>query len=266
MQRREAAKSAIKSLAAVAAGSFGGILMAEDTKAAEAAPANASLADIYERLTMRDVPEGVKMAFRMRALVLTAALTSLGARETLSEHFERSLEAGVKPVDLFEAVVQTMAYSGLAHAMEAQKLLEAAMAKAGIAGQIEDCTVVSDADRFERGLAVQKGIFGSAIDQMHQSAKADERFISVDLLTGFCFGDTYTRTGLTLKERELLTFVTIVSMGGCDPQAKAHAAGNIAVGNSRDILLDAIAVALPAIGFPKTLNALAAINSAAPAE
>ena len=50
-------------------------------------------------------------------------------------------------------------------------------------------------------------------------------------------------------------------MGGCEPQAKAHVTGNLAVGNTRKQLLDAVTIALPYIGYPKTLNAIAAINS-----
>ena len=55
-------------------------------------------------------------------------------------------------------------------------------------------------------------------------------------------------------------------MGGCEPQVKAHAAGNIAVGTTRKELIDAIVVMLPFIGFPKSLNALAMVNEAAPAK
>ena len=68
-----------------------------------------------------------------------------------------------------------------------------------------------------------------------------------------------------MKERELLTFVVIAAMSGCEPQVKAHATGNILVGNTRRMLIDAIVVMLPYIGFPKALNALGMVNEAAPA-
>ena len=161
--------------------------------------------------------------------------------------------------------MQTMAYSGLARARTALAQLEAACRAAGKALPVESAATVTDANRFERGLAVQKGIFGPAIDAMHKSAKADERFLTVDLLSGYCFGDSYTRSSLSLKERELLTFAAIASLGGCEPQVKAHAAGNLAVGTTRRELIDAIVVMLPYIGFPKSLNSLAMVNEAAPA-
>lgn len=224
------------------------------------------LQQIYDRLTAREVPGAVKCSAEMQALILTASLTALNARETLSAHFDKALAAGVPPVKLREAIVQTMAYSGLACALEAEARLYAAMKKAGMEVKLPESGVVTDADRFEKGLAAQKSIFGPAIDDMHRNAKPDEKFLTVDQLSGWCFGDSYTRKDLTLQTRELLTFCAIASMGGCDPQVRAHAGGNVAVGNGRAVLLDALAVMLPVIGFPKTLNALAAVNAAAPSK
>ena len=82
----------------------------------------------------------------------------------------------------------------------------------------------------------------------------------------FCFGDVYTRKGLDLKNRELLTFSILSALGGCENQVKAHVQGNINVGNSKRNLIDALAQSLPYIGFPRTLNALACVNAVVPEE
>ena len=63
---------------------------------------------------------------------------------------------------------------------------------------------------------------------MNASAPADQKHIN-DYLSANCFGDYYTRKVLDVKERELITFTAIVTLGGCEPQAKAHAAANISV-------------------------------------
>lgn len=76
--------------------------------------------------------------------------------------------------------------------------------------------------------------------------------------------EKFTRKVLDVKERELVTFTAIVTLGGCEPQAKAHAAANIAVGNTRQDLLDALTIALPYIGYPRTLNGLSCVNAVAP--
>ena len=113
---------------------------------------------------------------------------------------------------------------------------------------------------------IGKKNIGEGINKMHQNAKADERFLTVDQLTGWCFGDPYTRTGLSLKEHEFLTFCYITALGGNWPQVKAHVGGNLNMGTTRGELIDAVTVMMPIIGFPKSLNALGLINEAAPAQ
>ena len=57
----------------------------------------------------------------------------------------------------------------------------------------------------------------------------------------------------------------LISLGGCEPQAKGHVAANVNVGNDRRVLLDAVTQLLPFIGYPRTLNALRAIDEVTPA-
>lgn len=74
---------------------------------------------------------------------------------------------------------------------------------------------------------------------------------------------TTTRTGLDLKFRELLTFVYLISMGGLEPQVKAHIQGNVNMGNDRDKLIAVVTALIPYIGYPRALNALSAIDEVA---
>ena len=107
---------------------------------------------------------------------------------------------------------------------------------------------------------VQERIVGAGrVTQMHDAAPADCKHFQ-RYLTGNCFGDTVARDGLDLPTRELLTFAMLASLGGCDAQVKGHVAGNLNVGNDRARLLSVLTVLIPFIGYPRTLNALAAIN------
>jgi 4-carboxymuconolactone decarboxylase len=47
------------------------------------------------------------------------------------------------------------------------------------------------------------------------------------------------------------------------PPSKGHVAANLNVGNDRGILIAVATQLLPFIGYPRTLNALAAINEVA---
>lgn len=116
------------------------------------------------------------------------------------------------------------------------------------------------------GTAKQKeAVGGDNVDGMYANATPDtlrfQRFLS-----GNCFGDYYTRAGLDLRQRELLTFAILVGLGGADNQVKGHVAANLNVGNTRAHLLDVLAALVPWVGYPRTLNGLAAVNDGAPAD
>jgi 4-carboxymuconolactone decarboxylase len=99
---------------------------------------------------------------------------------------------------------------------------------------------------------------------MYASAADDELHFQ-QFLSANCFGDYYTRGGIDVRTRELLTFAILASLGGCDPQVRGHVAANLNVGNGRQMLISVTTALLPFIGYPRTLNALAAINEVAPA-
>ena len=52
----------------------------------------------------------------------------------------------------------------------------------------------------------------------------------------------------------------LAALGGADAQVKGHVAGNLNVGNSRADLLAVLTPIVPFIGYPRTLNALIAVN------
>jgi 4-carboxymuconolactone decarboxylase len=113
--------------------------------------------------------------------------------------------------------------------------------------------------RLEKGLVAQKRIFGEKIDQLYARSPKDQLHIQ-KYVTANCFGDYYTRTGLDLKTRELLTLSMLASLGGCEPQLAGHVAANLAVGNDRKVLIGTITQLLPFLGYPRTLDALRVID------
>jgi 4-carboxymuconolactone decarboxylase len=115
-------------------------------------------------------------------------------------------------------------------------------------------------NRMQKGLAVQKQSIGSdVVERLYASASEDQMHVQ-RYLSANCFGDHYTRTGIDVPTRELLTLSMLVSLGGCDAQVKGHVAANLHVGNSRARMIDVVTQLLPFIGYPRTLNALRAID------
>lgn len=140
-----------------------------------------------------------------------------------------------------------------------------ALTERGIALPLPGQSTTTSQNRAEKGLAIQKEIIGSdVVESLYNSAPKDQLHIQ-QFLSSNCFGDNYTRTGLDVKTRELLTFSMLVALGGCEPQVKGHVAANLRCGNDRAKLIDVLTQLLPFIGYPRTLNGLRALNeSAAP--
>lgn len=219
---------------------------------------------IRERLEHGEIAGQGCLDARQRRLITLVVLAAIQTPEGIGEETRAALHQGVRPEEIREALYQCAPYIGFPRTEAALRHADAALEAAGTALPLPEGGTVSEEDRFEKGLAVQTGIFGDAISKMHASAPEGQREILVRHLSAFCFGDIYTRTGLDLPLRELLTFCIISALGGCEAQVRAHVQGNAAVGNSKQLLVDALLQMLPCIGFPRTLNALACVNSVLP--
>lgn len=198
---------------------------------------------------------------RQRHLVVLAALTALCDADGLKSRAEAALADGVSPVEIREALYQCAPYAGFPLTERALGSVNGVFAAHGLSLPLEPQATVNEESRFRDGLAVQKRIFGDAIDAMHAAAPEDQKTLVVEHLSAFCFGDVYTRRGLDLRTRELLTFAVISALGGCDAQVKSHVQGNANVGNDRRQLVEVLELLLPLMGFPRTLNALSCVNA-----
>ena len=200
---------------------------------------------------------------RQRLLITIASITGTGNADTLTPHIEAALRIGVKPEEIKEVFHQIAPYVGFPGAVKGLTLTNKVFKAKGIKLPLPSQSKTTEEDRLEKGIAVQTSIFGDHIATMRASAPDNQKHIQ-DYLSAYCFGDTYTRGCLGLKEREMLTLAAIASLGGCDPQVKAHVNGNKLVGNDKNTILAVITQCMPFIGFPKTLNALAAVNAVLP--
>jgi 4-carboxymuconolactone decarboxylase len=193
---------------------------------------------------------------------LMVILASLIAQQTLSEYkvmLGGALNVGVTPVEVKEIVYQSVPYVGIAKAFDFIHATNEILESRGIKLPLEGQSTSSPETRLEKGLALQKEIFGDMIDTMYRESPANQLHIQ-RYLSANCFGDYLTRTGLDIKIRELLTFSMILSLGGCESQLKGHIQGNINIGNDKEVLLSVVTQLLPYVGYPRALNAIRCIN------
>ena len=98
-----------------------------------------------------------------------------------------------------------------------EELIEVAndfLSEKGVKLPLAPQSVVTPATRMEKGLALQKDIFGNQIDHLYETSPANQLHIQ-KYLSANCFGDYQTRPVFDPKTRELLTFASLISLVGC---------------------------------------------------
>jgi 4-carboxymuconolactone decarboxylase len=217
------------------------------------------LIEIFDNWAFDEVIEAVPMDVRLRLMVQLSALVACQAVNEYRVMLGGALHVGVTPIEAKEIVYQAVPYVGMARAFDFIHATNDVLQEQSISLPLPAQSTTTAETRMEKGLTAQKNIFGDRIDAMYAQSPADQmhfqRFLSAN-----CFGDYYTREGLDLKTRELLTFAMLAALGGCEVQLAGHVVGNLAMGNDRKILIATITQLLPFIGYPRTLNALKVIN------
>lgn len=227
---------------------------------------DAEATNILQNFIYNDVNQQSQLSYKQQELVTLVVLAASSLPKDITLHVQAALKAGATPEEVHETILQATPYIGIAKARPALIAMQKGFKKASVKLPLSDAATVTDATRYAAGLAVQKQIFGAEhIDRGTANTPADAKFIR-EFLAANCFGDYYTRQVLDLKQREMITFTAIAALGGCDSQVRSHVGANIAVGNKRQDLLNTLTVMLPYIGYPRTLNALSAVNSVAPAK
>ena len=201
--------------------------------------------------------EGQQLDDITRHMAVLAALLGCQGIEEFRLELVRALEAGLTPVMVKEVVYQAVDYLGIGRVRPFLDAVNEILTERGVELPLEgQCTTTLE-NRLEKGVDAQAEIFG---EHMREAWKAGHinRWLASN-----CFGDYYTRTGLDLAQREMITFCFLAAQGGCEPQLTAHAKGNMNLGNDKEFLLRVVFQCLPYIGYPRSLNAVTCINKAA---
>ena len=218
-------------------------------------------AERFARFTFGEVPgeEGQQLEPQTRYLAILATLMGCGGVDAYCELLPQAIENGVTPVMVKECVYQATDYLGYGRVLPFLKATNTVLSQLGVALPLPDQSTTTAEDRLEKGIAAQVSIFGEGMNEAWKKSHINR------WLADNCFGDYYTRTGLDLKQREMITFCFLMAQGGCEPQLLAHARGNMNLGNDAAFLTRVVSQCLPYIGYPRSLNAIAVIGKAAEA-
>ncbi len=221
------------------------------------------LIEVFDNFAFDEVLGYGNWDTRTRLMVILASTIASQALGEYKVMLSGALNVGVTPIEVKEIVYQAVPYVGMAKVYDFIHATNEILESRGIKLPLEGQSITSPETRFEKGLAVQKAIFGETIDKLYQDSPANQIHIQ-KYLSANCFGDYVTRTGIDLKTRELLTFSMLLALGGCEPQLKGHIQGNLNLGNTKEVLLNVVTQLLPYVGYPRALNAIRCLNEVVP--
>ncbi|GAA1908422.1 carboxymuconolactone decarboxylase family protein [Arthrobacter gandavensis] len=218
------------------------------------------LMEILRRFIFGDVFGTGVLDDQTRELITVTVLTCLQTLPQLRAHAAGALATGVTPVQLREAVYQLAPFIGFPRTLNAVSTINAVFTEHGIALPLPEQGTVDDAARYQRGLALQTPLYGTEIkddlsDLPEPFNEAIPRF-----LTEFCFGDFYTRGGLTLAQRELLVLCALAAIGDTAAQLGPHGRACLQTGSSKTVVIAALVQCFPYVGFPRAAAAIRAVR------
>ena len=221
------------------------------------------LIELFDNFAFDEVISYGNLDTKTRVMMILGSTIACQAQGEFKMMVNAALNVGVTPVEIKEILYQSVPYVGISKVVDFIYLTNEIFTERGIALPIEGQSTTTPETRYEKGLKVQKEIFGETIDKMYEKSPKNQLHIQ-KYLSANCFGDYYTRKGLNIKTRELLTLSMLVALGGTEPQIKGHIQGNINVGNDKETLLSVMTQLLPYVGYPRTLNAIKCLNEVIP--
>jgi len=220
------------------------------------------LIETFDNFAFDEVLRHGTLDQRTRLMVQLAAIIASQAVREYRAMLGAALTIGVTPVEAKEIVYQAVPYVGIAKVFDFLHATNEVLTERGVPLPLPGQSTTTPETHMEKGLAVETLIVGEAMVKTLYATSSDDMLHFQHYLSGNCFGDTLTRTGIDIPTRELLTFSMLVALGGCEPQLKGHVAANLHVGNDRAKLIDVLTQLLPFIGYPRTLNGLRVVDDA----
>jgi 4-carboxymuconolactone decarboxylase len=202
-----------------------------------------------------DVFDRPGLSRQHRQLATIGALTAAGtAPAQLRFHIEGARNVGCSTTAIVEAIIHVSIYAGFPATLNAITAARDVFARRHDKHS-PDLHKTAAADRYTAGWDVLSAVDGTAGQKVVESL----RDLAPDLarfLVEFPFGDIYSRPGLDLKSREIVTVATCIALGTAMPQLKVHTHGLLNAGGTEQELIEVIIQMAVYAGFPAALNAL----------
>ncbi|MGW7433182.1 carboxymuconolactone decarboxylase family protein [Streptomyces sp. NPDC054861] len=238
-----------------------GLAVLSETSGARGAAIVDSLADIAPDLgrfvvewAYADIYDRPGLDRQERELATVGALAALGdAGPQLKSHIDAALQVGVTPVEIVEALVHLVPFTGFPRVLNAIGVARVVFADRGVT--VDPVVMDDDRDRYERGAENLVRIDG----QHGLDVVASLKGISPDLaryIVEFSFGDIYHRPWLSPQRKQLVTVAALTAFGDTAPQLAVHIGAALNVGLNPARVVETLIQVTAYAGFPRVLNAI----------
>lgn len=156
----------------------------------------------FENFTFNEVvnEQGQTLDDFTRYMAIISTLLGCQGIDEYKLTLPRALDAGLSPVMIKEIVYQAVDYLGISRVLPFLDTTNDILTKRGIKLPLENQATTTLENRLEKGIEAQATIFGEHMKEAWKNGHIN-RWLAAN-----CFGDYYTRTGLDLKQREMITF------------------------------------------------------------
>ena len=211
--------------------------------------------EILQRNIFGEVFYTGNLSTKDRELITVVVLSTLQTLPQLKAHVNAALNVGNSPLEIREAIYQCAPYIGFPRTLNAIGVFNEVAKERGIKLPLDNASTTTDENRYEKGWEIQNQLYGDEVKKAMASLPDIYANVVPDTLTTFCFGDFYTRNGLSIKQRELLSLVILTALGA-EKQLSAHVVGALKAGNDKETLLAAMVQAIPYIGLADAMTTI----------
>ncbi|MBN9142340.1 MULTISPECIES: carboxymuconolactone decarboxylase family protein [unclassified Novosphingobium] len=116
-------------------------------------------------------------------------------------------------------------------------------------------------DLFDKGMQVRREMFGPDLAERAVATASDFAMPFHDIMTRYCFGETWNRPDLGRRDRSLATLAMLIAQGK-ELEIKMHVKGGIANGLKVEEIRELVLHAMVYCGVPASFTALRAAEAA----
>jgi len=223
------------------------------------------LMEILQKYIFGDIFSIGDLTIKEREMITVVCLASIQCLPQLKAHLNAALNVGNTPLELREALYTCFNFLGFPRTLNALDIFNTVMKDRKINLPLESGKTIKDEERLNKGLEIQKPLFGDALNKMLANVPGGIGDKMAQLITETYFGDTYSRKFLDQKTREMINVITLVALGNYQI-LKPHLATAIKLGYSKEKMAAVLLQCAPYVGGANAISAMLVLSEIAQAE